>query len=300
MLQDGIKELTALAHQARGITVETVEAPAGAVGVPEKVNFAIKHGTTPEFISLKPMLEAWRTKPERRRGTASITTLESFIALTNRHKTAHSAIFAVTDWRKPALLCVVDYHTTTGEADNMAHRISYTFPLSEEWKAWIDKDTEPMGQADFASHIEDHIADLATPSGEDKTRLESLFGTKIATPAELMQLSRGLQINVDSAVRNIQNLQSGEANIAFEETHKGSDGKPIKVPGLFMLSIAPFFMGHPATVPVRLRYRVKEGKVIWFYQIYRPDYYVTDRVLADLAQAAQKTDLPYFEGEPEG
>ena len=65
----------------------------------------------------------------------------------------------------------------------------------------------------------------------------------VATPAQLIQLSRGLQVNVSSVVKNIVNLASGEASIAFDEQHTDGDGQPLKVPGIFMLSIAPFFMG---------------------------------------------------------
>lgn len=52
-------------------------------------------------------------------------------------------------------------------------------------------------------------------------------------------------------------------------------------------------------VPVRLRYRVKEGTVIWFYQLWRPDTYVTDAITKDRDAVHVETGLPIYEGSPE-
>jgi hypothetical protein len=41
------------------------------------------------------------------------------------------------------------------------------------------------------------------------------------------------------------------------------------------------------------------GAVAWFYQLYRPDIYITDQVIRDLDRAASETDLPAFQGSPE-
>ncbi len=196
---------------------------------------------------------------------------------------------------------MIDYHekASDGEADNLRHRIDYAFPASEEWKAWVKMNGEPMEQGEFAAFLEDRIADLSAPTEAEKIWLERDFGTTVATPAQLIQLSRGLQVNVDSVVKGVVNLATGEAQIAFEETHTDGDGKPLKVPGLFMLAIAPFFMGEKISLPVRLRYRKAGQKILWFYQMYRPDQFVTERVRDDLITVADRTELPTFEGSPE-
>lgn len=296
---DVIKEIAALSAMARGVSFNALVAPEGAIGVPAAVPVAIRHGTTPELINIKPLFDYWRARPERKCGTAKVTTLKAFIDLTNRHKTDDSAIFATTDWRNPSLTTIVDYHPLAGGADNAAHRIVYTFPLSDPWKAWVEGDGKLMTQGDFAAVIEDRIADLTSPSPDHRRELEEMFSTTVATPAELMQLSRGLRINVDSAVRGAVNLQSGESQIAFEESHKDADGKPLRISGLFLLRVAPFAMGDVIIMPVRLRYRVKEGKALWFYQIYRPDLRITERVVADLTEAVATTSLPAYEGAAE-
>ncbi|MEN5300501.1 DUF2303 family protein, partial [Brucella sp. TWI559] len=72
-----------------------------------------------------------------------------------------------------------------------------------------------------------------------------------------------------------------------------------KVPGIFILSIAPFFMGEKVRIPVRLRYRMSNQKVVWFYNIYRPDLVITQQVEADLLTLTKQTELPSFAGKLE-
>ena len=100
-------------------------------------------------------------------------------------------------------------------------------------------------------------------------------------------------------MKNNVTLQSGEGQIVFEESHTGADGQPVKVPGLFVLNVSPFFMGEPIEIPVRLRYRVTGGKLIWFYQIYRPDQSITQAVRHAMGDVRNGTDLPVYEGSPE-
>jgi uncharacterized protein YfdQ (DUF2303 family) len=293
----------ALGREASGKTLEvvTITKPSDMEGVPSSVPVALVRGDNPHAASVHTLFENYRTHPARKAGTATAQTFESFCDLVNRHKTEHSAIFADADWREPSFTAVIDYHEAknAGRAAYMRHRVHYAFPLSEEWKKWTEKNGEAMKQDQFAWFLEDRVPELSAPTDHEKVTLEHQFATTIATPAQLIELSRGLQIHVDTRVKASQTLQTGEGQIQWEEAHNGADGKPIKVPGLFILSIAPFFMGEKIRIPVRLRYRVKEGQTIWFYQIYRPDQYITEHVRHTLFDAKENTGLPTYEGKPE-
>lgn len=298
----GLARLALAAKRINGleITALTPSDSIGAFGLPASVPVSIEFGSDPAIRSVKALLEEWRIHPNRKTGTAKAQTIEAFIGLTNRHKTEHSAIFADVNWKAPKLTTVFDYHQIEkGTPDFGRHRVDYAFPLSEEWQAWISKNGQGMSQESFAAFIEDHIAELSSPTEAEAATATRDFSTTIANPAELIQLSRGLQVNVSSKVKNSVTLQSGEGQIAWEETHNGTDGKPIKVPGMFILAVAPFFMGEVVRIPVRLRYRVKDGATIWFFQIYRPDMHITERVRHDLRDAKDATGLPTFEATPE-
>ena len=269
-------------------------------GLPEKIPLLVNKQTG-ALTSLRDLFERHRTRPERKTGTAKATTLESFIALTERHKTEDSVIFADADWKKPSLTAVIDYHEDAhgGDAAHGKHRIHYSFPLSEEWSAWIGRDGKPMSQADFAEWIEDHITELATPTEAEAEKCLAQFGFKTAAPNELQALSRGLQVRVETRVKSNVVLQTGEGVIAWEEDHKDNLGNKFVIPGLFILSIAPFFLGDPCRIPVRLRYRVRDGVTSWHFHIYRPDIFITEQVRRDLDLAASTLGLPAYQGTPE-
>lgn len=275
-----------------------------SITLPEKINGlpaaipALVHPDTGRIIGLHDQLAPWRTRPERKVGTARAETLESFIELILRHKQDNSVIFAQTDWQKPALTAVVDYHDANGP-DNGKHRIHYQFPLSEEWKAWLAINGKKMDQTAFAEFIEDHIADLSSPHHDEIIDFERMFGAKVGFPNDIVMLSRGLQINAETRVKQAVKLQTGETQIMFEEDHKNASGEPLIVPGVFVLQISPFFMGEPTRIPVRLRYRLVNGSLTWICELYRPDRYITDQVRSDLNRAADETGLPKFEGAPE-
>ncbi|MBZ9822305.1 DUF2303 family protein [Mesorhizobium sp. CA4] len=295
-----VKALAQLGADASAIEIATLPAPEGLAGVPKQIPVALINGKSPEARNIAGLFENFRLFPARKAGQAVAQTLESFCELTNRHKTENSAIFADADWRHPSFTAVIDYHQKAGtQAAFGKHRVHYAFPLSEEWKKWIDMDGEAMKQAEFAYFLEDRVAELSSPTEHERVTLEQQFQTKLATPAQVVELSRGLKVNIDTKVKTATTLQSGEGQIAWEETHNDAEGKPLKVPGLFMLNIAPFFMGDKVRIPVRLRYRPAGPMIMWSYQIYRPDQAINEHVRNALAEARDKTALPTFEGTPE-
>ncbi|BCH20149.1 DUF2303 family protein [Mesorhizobium sp. L-2-11] len=296
-----IKALAQLGADASAITLSMLAAPAGMVGVPTSIPVALVNGRSPEARGVANLFEPFRQHPARKSGQAVAQTFEAFCELTNRHKTIDSVIFADADWRNPSFTAVIDYHQNApaGLAAFGKHRVHYAFPLSEEWKKWIEMNGEPMKQAEFAYFLEDRVAELSSPTEHERATFEQQFQTKIATPAQVVELSRGLKINIDTKVKTATTLQSGEGQIAWEEAHNDVDGKPLKVPGLFMLNLAPFFMGEKVRIPVRLRYRPSGAMIMWSYQIYRPDQAINEHVRSTLAEVRSKTDLPAYEGTPE-
>ncbi|OMQ44952.1 DUF2303 family protein [Ensifer sp. 1H6] len=296
-LDKGAVEAVAKLAKQSEMKVISITLPEKINGLPSEIP-ALAHPESGRVISLYDQLAPWRTRPERKVGTARAETLESFIDLILRHKQDNSVIFAQTDWQKPALTAVIDYHDANGP-DNGKHRIHYQFPLSEEWKAWLAINGKNMDQTAFAEFIENHIADLSSPHHDESTDFERMFGAKVGFPNDIVMLSRGLQINAETRVKQAVRLQTGETQILFEEDHKNASGEPLMVPGVFVLQISPFFMGEPTRIPVRLRYRLISGSLTWICELYRPDRYITDQVRSDLNRAADETSLPKFEGAPE-
>ncbi|SCD25537.1 DUF2303 family protein [Brucella inopinata] len=296
-----IRAAAELGARAEGAELITILTNDQMVGLPKAIPALLVRGREPRIGSVSNLLEEHRLHPARKNGTARAQTLESLIDLTNRHKTENSAVFVDLNWQKPSMTTVIDYHEARngGIADFLSHRIHYEFPLSEEWKIWISKDGEFMEQEKFAYFLEDRIPDLASPSDADVANIKRDFSCTVANPNQLVDLSRKMQINVESKVKVNHTLQSGERQLQWEENHVGSDGKAVTVPGMFILSIPVFFMGDTVRIPVRLRYRVSSGSVYWCYQIYRPDQIITQHLEHSVFDVKTKTELPCFAGKPE-
>ena len=252
-----------------------------------------------DIHGLKGFADAYRTAPERREGTAQLLELESFIAHAKRFADVDSAIFASPDAAAPKLVAVLDYHRATAEGAPRygKHRAVYPFPLSEEWKAWQAKNGKQLGQKDFAEFLEDRIGDVAAPPADhDLVK----HGGSLASPSQLVELSRGLDVHVGAQVKQAVKLSSGEAQIQFITEHKDGDGKPLKVPSAFVIQIPVFRNGALYELGVRLRYRVAPGAgVSWFFEIHRADRVFDDAFKEACLKAGSETSLPVFVGTPE-
>lgn len=254
---------------------------------------------------LKPYLDKFRLWPERRKGRAALRSLQSLIDHANRFKDADSALFAVPDMLNPSLQCVLDYHLK-GEpgvvrARHLEHRGMYSFPVSEQWKAWTGINGKDLDTPTFAAFIEDRILDLIDPAGlkpESPTALlADKLGVKLATPAHMMKASRGLSIRVNQDVEHAVTLQTGEISLRFTEQHQpaGTD----TVPAAFGINIPVFELGNPWTIAVRLRYRHSHGAITWTCHLYRHDVTFQEAFTSACEKAQNDTGLPLFYGSCE-
>lgn len=303
--RDAVDGIAELARSAAKATTCNINDPRTGKNVP--VAQVVDADGSVKFESVKSLLDVYLTVPERRAGTAKVFTLQDFNDLVNRHKDNDSAVFGSIN--PPKLLGVIDYHRITGATaagvvgDGRArfgkHLIQYDFPLTDPAKTWAGGNKRPMSQGDFALFIEDNIADLSSPLDGEAKMYEKLFHTKFASPAEMLTLSRGLAVQVKGKIAEAVVAQSGEVEMTFTEEHQNAAGKKLTVPGLFMLSY-PIFDGDAAErVCARLRYRVSEGRVTWFYALYRYDETLRTAVMRNVNTAKEKTALPTFLGTPE-
>lgn len=288
---------------------------------------------TPEFAvlpkgmdlrSLKPLLDEYRVKPERRAGTAKLQDLDSLIAHVVRHKDADSVLFASRDAKAPNITAVLDYNQAG--PDNEAarfgrHRAVYAFPLAEEWQAWHAQNGKQMAQRDFAAFLEDRIVDVIAPpdfehaafdyTGDDEAKrraaapdialkdLADLIGGNFAGPTRMMEMAKGLSLSADIAVKGAQNLSTGETSIVYTEEHRDAGGAPLKVPNLFLIAIPVFDAGARYRLAVRLRYRLAQGRIAWWFDIHRADRVFDHALTEACARARDECALPLFYGAPE-
>lgn len=255
--------------------------------------------------SLKPYVDEYLDAPERRKGTAQLGDLTSFIAHTARFMDEHSALFASPNPKAPSLTAVLDYHEKTSEGSPRfgTHRGVYAFPLSDEWLAWTGQNGKPMDQRRFAEFLEDRIIDiLSVPSGPTGGLAQALADSiqvTFAPAGRLLDVSRGLSIKVNAKVTSAQNLATGEVQVGYSTTHEDGDVPGLKVPGAFLIGIPVFRNGEGFQIPVRLRYRLHDGAIAWYYEMHGADR-VFDAAFRDACdKAGNQTGLPVYFGTPE-
>ena len=294
----GIESIANLVRESQFPQINVLEMGEKDHGLPNLITWLLD-AKTGKASSIRQIVEEHRYKPFARSGTARALTLDSFNALVLRHKTEHSVIFASSQSEAPALTAIIDYHSADGDADNCKHRIAYTFPLSDEIKVWRKGHSTPMTQAEFTDFLEEHAAELASATKEERAQFEGLFREKFAEPNDLISLARSLEVHVNSKVKQVSRPTSGERILEFNEEHTNGAGERVEIPGLFMLSVPAFVDGAPVRIPARLRYRVTAGGIVWSYQLYRAGEMIRRRVQEDAQVAALATGLPAFEGAPE-
>jgi hypothetical protein len=148
--------------------------------------------------------------------------------------------------------------------------------------------------------LESRIVDVTNGENalESSKKYAGLVGAEFASAQRLMELSRGLSIRVASKVAQVTNLGSGEGAIAYSAEHQDEAGKPLKVPGLFLLTLPVFRDGTLYQVPVRLRYRHKEGVLSWTLEPWRLSAVKRDAI-GDIGKTLKSAQIcPVYFGEP--
>jgi len=264
-----------------------------------------------------------RLQPWRRKGTAQLQDIVSFITWANRNKGQTSIIFADVISAQPTLTCIADYLGAGApvidpiERDNKAsycqHRAIYAFPLSDEWKIWNAISDKPLSKAELGEFIEANAQDLLdptpallSPNGTPKEewelrmldvarQLQGRFGQYTT----LMQLARAFTINETSNISTTLNRDTGESSIQFVNEHRQPDGQPINIPNLFMIAIPVFENGVGYRLPVRFRYRKSGQDIRFVLSLHNPDVCFRDAMEGAIAVAGAETGLPVLRGLPE-
>jgi hypothetical protein len=164
-----------------------------------------------------------------------------------------------------------------------------------------------LRMVEFAEFLEDRVIDVLhlipeeDELSEDLQKFINAGGGEalIATPQRLVELSRGLQVNENSAIREVNRLNSGEAQILFTSEHTDGNGEPLRVPSLFLIGIPVFRNGPIYRLAARLRYRKTPTGIVFWYDLWRHDRTFDHAFKEACERASIETDLPLLLGAPE-
>jgi len=233
----------------------------------------------PPGVTVKPLediLGPLQQTPPRHKGVVTCKSVSGFVDYINRFESAKSTGLIKLNPKRdgPKFVCQLNHHAD-GDPQWCDFGCDYAPELSLEWIAWTAASKASFTQAEFSEFLEEHANNIVAPpvasEGGPLIELGHLLGLSYATPAEIIGLSRAFQVKVGSEIKQARTLQSGEAELVFKEEHRDTEGRPVRIPGLFVIAIPVFDGGDIYALPVRLRYRMAAGGVSFKIAMHKPE-----------------------------
>jgi len=232
----------------------------------------------PKGYELKS-LEEFLPRPLRIRQEVALQDTDSFIAYVNEFKLVGATqIFFNSEAEE--FTAALDYHDNSDEASWCGHKADFKPRRSVEFTTWMGSNRKGMAQVDFARFLEENMPDIVEPSSADLLQVALTFEAKKS-------------VEFSSGVR----LANGQIQLQYDETIRGTAQKgTIEVPETFVLGVSIHVNGPAYRIPVRLRWRLQEGKVTFWYEIVRPTRFIDDALREILLRVATDTGIVVLAG----
>ena len=166
------------------------------------------------------------------------------------------------------------------------HTAHYTPPKSEEWRRWFGQNATPMKQAEFAVFLEDNMRDIATADG-------------LPTAAQMLKMALQFEAKQDMRLKSHIRLQSGGVEMNFVQDDDTGTIEKMRIFERFRLGIPVFWNGAAYAIDARLRYRVRDGAVSFWFELIRPDRVLEDATRTLIDNLLLATEVPLFHGKPQ-
>lgn len=227
--------------------------------------------------------------PQRKRGNVIVHTAGGIIEYVNKHKIDGATIIYASvdlDAAKCQLVAVLNDHHSAGPLWR-DHRCTFAPKPSVEWKRWIQKNKAQFTQAEFASFLEDNLADIAPADG-------------MPSGSDILQMCLAFEATADKRLRSKINMQSGGVQFEYVDDEDKDTRTRMQVFRSFMVGI-PVFEGATSgyKMEARLKYRERDGKLTFWYELIREDRVFRAAVNDMLAVIVNGTGVPIIYGTPE-
>lgn len=246
------------------------------------------HIAVPAEYKLEDM-EKFMDIPRRKRGKVSLNDVDSFIDYNKRHGSlAACTIWCQADYAqgKVSFLSILNDH---GEEENKQqwrdHTSSFTPVFSEEWKRWNAKDGETFTQVEFASFIEENLKDIATVEGAP-------------TGGQMLEMALSFEANQDMRFKSAIRLSNGGVQMSFTQDDNDQTLAKMQMFERFSIGIPVFWNGDAFQINARLRYRVRDGKLTFWFELIRPDKVLEATTKELIDKIRVDTGKPFFFGNP--
>lgn len=198
-------------------------------------------------------LEQYFDAPLRAKESRTVIDIKSFMDYIQRFDPACQdvAIFANLD--KCTISAVLDYHKK-GLPKWGQHVVTLDCKLTHDWNKWVSHNGKQMAQTEFAEFIEDMSWTILEPDA-----------------ATITELCLAFESSKSAVFESKVNRTNGEVQFVYKEEIGSSAKGTMRVPEKFHVAVNVFQGSKPVDMEARLRYRVKEQSLTFFYVLDRPD-----------------------------
>ncbi len=231
-------------------------------------------------------LEFLKPNPDLKKGLVTVVAADSFIQYFTSHFEEGRSIIYAHIGRDTSAFKVTgvldDHYAVPGHysAGWRQHTVVYTPSWSKEYKDWNGKDGVKMYQEDFADFIEDHIDDF---NGGD---------AKFPNGGDMMTMATNFQMTSEKVFKRKIDNTTGGAQLEFVDKADGATAAMIDMHKRFSIAI-PIFDDDTSAyrIEARLRFRAESGKVVFWFDLVRPDLAFKDAATVKLAKIAAETNV---------
>lgn len=220
--------------------------------------------------------------PKRIKDKVSVFDPESFIEYYNQFSDENSRTFA--DEKESTVVTVIDYHgAKTGAPRWGGHRLTLTMRLSEQWAIWTARNNQSFTQQQFAEFLEQNSSDITKPD-----------------PALMVDIARDLEGTIDAQFAGGVRNDNGQFMFRYSEdikTKVGGNDK-VQIPTKFTITIPPYVGGASVNVEVLMRFRLKDGKLTFFYTLVRPNDHLRTAFALSRRAIADALKVTIINGTP--
>lgn len=264
-----------------------IKAPVLHLLGPDRDLIGLPPGWTAQFDDREKLMP----KPRRKVAKVSLTEAESFIDYGIRHGSlANATVWCKANYKtgEMGFTAIINDH---GEEETQQawrdHRATFVPEKSEEWKRWTDKHGSQFSQVQFALFLEENLKDIISADG-------------MPTGTQMLEMALGFEAKQDMRFKSAVRLQSGGVRLEYVEDEDKNTIASMQMFEKFQIAV-PVFRADESRYPVtaRLRYRVKEGALVFWFELIRADLVMEQASRALVETIRTKVGFPFFFGSPD-
>lgn len=246
------------------------------------------HIAVPDGYNIEDM-ERFELAPRRKHSKVALIDDDSFITYAKRHGSLSNAtIWCNADYtagRVGFTAILNDHGEQEGEQQWRDNLATFAPVFSEEWKRWNGMNKQAFSQAEFAAFIEENLKNITGAEGSP-------------TGAQMLEMALSFEANQDLRFKSALRLQSGGVQMSFVQDDDSQTLAKMQMFDRFSIGIQVFWNGDGYQVDARLRYRVRDGKLTFWFELMRPDKILEAATKTLIEKIKSETGMPFFFGNP--